>query len=270
MVLETIWDWMCDSMKHYYFIVEGPHDVAMIGRVLKLLGVKEIRSLNDISNLWKQLIPNKYPFSENKLDRVSPIPSFYQNENVSVAIKSAGGDSKLISELDLTISAFAREDLKQIEGILVFCDADESTQEERFSHFIKVIKESRDLSFNESCFENKIGMFNGVNIKADIYMFPNNESKGTLEDLLLQGASVVYKDLLVSANEYVTNVDTKYKNRWSISSEKKVLMGCMTNILKPGKANQVSISDDKWVSEATITGSEDIKKLYNFINEFIL
>ncbi len=44
----------------------------------------------------------------------------------------------------------------------------------------------------------------------------------------------------------------------------------MTNVLKPGKANQVSISDDKWVSEATITGSNDIKKLYDFINEFIL
>ncbi len=208
-------------MKHYYFIVEGSHDVAIIGRVLKLLNVKEVRSLNDISNLWKQLIPNKYPFSENKLDRVSPIPSFYQNENVSVAIKSAVRDSKLISELELTISALTREDLKQIEGILAFCDADENTQEERFRHFIKEIKESRDLSFNESCFENKTGMFKGVNIKADIYMFPNNEREGTLEDLLLQGASVKYKDLLVSANEYVEKVETRYKNNWSVSSKKR-------------------------------------------------
>ena len=47
-------------------------------------------------------------------------------------------------------------------------------------------------------------------------------------------------------------------------------MGCMTNVLKPGKANQISIYDDKWVSEETITGSENIKKLYDFINEFIL
>lgn len=257
-------------MRHYYFIVEGPHDVAMIGRILKLLGVKEIRSLNDISDLWKQLIPNKYPFSENKLDRVSPIPSFYQNENISVAIKSAGGESKLIPELDLTISALNREDLKQIEGILVFCDADESTKQEKFNWFIKRIKENQDLSFNESCFENKIGMFKGVNIKADIYMFPDNKNKGTLEELLLKGASVRYKDLLVSAKEYVATVDTVYKKNWSVSSEKKVVIGCMTNVLKPGKANQISIYDDNWVSEETITGSEDIKKIYDFINEFIL
>ena len=257
-------------MKHYYFIVEGPHDVAIIGRVLKLLGIKEIRSLDNISKLWKELIPNKYPFTENKLDRVSPIPSFYQNESVSVAVKSAGGETKLISELDLTMSSLTRKELKQIEGILVFCDADETTQQEKFTRFIKMIKEGKDLSFNESCFENKIGMFNGVNIKADIYMFPNNESKGTLEDLLLQGANVVYPDLMIAANEYVTKVDSKYKNRWSVSSEKKVLMGCMTNVLKPGKANQVSISDDKWVSESTVDKSEYIKKLYDFINEFIL
>jgi hypothetical protein len=257
-------------LRHYYFIVEGPHDVAIIGKILKLIGVKEMKSLNDISDLWKQLIPNKYPFSNGKLDRVSPIPSFYQNKEISVAIKSAGEESKIISELDLTVSALTREDLKQIEGILVFCDADESTQKEKFNRVMKSIRENEDLSFNESCFENKIGMFNGVNIKADIYMFPDNESQGTLEDILLQGANIVYKDLLVAAKNYVSTVGTGYKKNWSVSSEKKVIMGCMTNVLKPGKANQISIYDNKWVSEETITGSEDIKKLYHFISRFIL
>ena len=38
-------------------------------------------------------------------------------------------------------------------------------------------------------------------------------------------------------------------------------MGCITNVMKPGKANQVSIADNEWVSERTIEESEILRRL---------
>ncbi|RCW53431.1 hypothetical protein [Halanaerobium sp. ST460_2HS_T2] len=92
-------------MRHYYFVVEGAHDVAAIGKLLKKKDLKELRDQNLISEVWiNNLIPEKFPFKEDKLDRITPIPSFYQSENVSVAIHVAGGDSKIANTLDLTLT----------------------------------------------------------------------------------------------------------------------------------------------------------------------
>ena len=159
-------------MKHYYIVVEGPHDLAIIGRILSILGAKEVRNLNSISPLWRELIPTKYPFNESKLDRVTPIPSFHEN-------------------------------------------------------------------------------------------------KGTLEDLLLDSGRIVYNDLLIQAQQYVNKIDNEYKKKWSISSEKKVIIGTISNVLKPGKSNQVSISDDKWISREIVCKNENVQKLYSFIENFI-
>ena len=50
-------------MRHYYFVVEGAHDVAAIGKLLKGKGIKELRDQNLISEVWiNNLIPEKFPF----------------------------------------------------------------------------------------------------------------------------------------------------------------------------------------------------------------
>lgn len=41
----------------------------------------------------------------------------------------------------------------------------------------------------------------------------------------------------------------------------KAIVGCITNVMKPGKANQVSIADNDWVSERTIEESEILRRL---------
>ena len=57
-------------MKYYYFIVEGPHDLAAIGKILKLKDFSEVRNVSESIDTWRTLIPNKYPFIEDKLDRI--------------------------------------------------------------------------------------------------------------------------------------------------------------------------------------------------------
>lgn len=88
--------------KHLLFITEGVDDVAIISSIIEHLGVaKEKCYLREIDEFWRQkLIPQKYPFRKYKLDRVSPVPNFYEGEKLSIAIKAANGENNIFKELD--------------------------------------------------------------------------------------------------------------------------------------------------------------------------
>jgi hypothetical protein len=256
-------------MRYYYFLVEGPHDEAAIGKVLQILGLRQIRNKEDTPYIWQGLIPNKYPFIEGRLEKISPIPDFYKSDDVCVAIKAALGETRIISELNNTMAIMQREQLKQLNGILVVCDADNKSANEKYNDFILNITKRKELNFDESCFINKEGYFKDIKIKCDIYVFPNNKDSGTLEDILLEGAKIQYNDLLDKALEYIENVDDKYKSKLSISKNKKAIIGSMASVLNPGVANQVSIKNDKWIDQNNILLSEKGKSLYEFIKVFI-
>lgn len=256
-------------MRYYYFLVEGPHDEAAIGKVLQILGLKQIRNKEEIPYIWQGLIPNKYPFVEGRLEKISPIPDFYKSDNVCIAIKAALGETRIISELNNTMAIMQREQLKQLNGILVVCDADNKSANEKYNDFILNIIKRNELNFDETCFINKEGYFKNIKIKCDIYVFPNNKDCGTLEDILLEGAKIQYKDLLENAVNYIENVDDKYKGKLSISKNKKAIIGSMASVLNPGVANQVSIKNDKWIDYNNIFKSEKIRTLYNYIENFI-
>ncbi len=259
-------------MRHYLFVVEGAHDVAAISRVLRLLlGIKkEIRSKDELSKVWDKLIPNKFPFHQDHLERITPLPSFYQNEQVSIAIKVAGSDSKLFSTLDENLTTLSMEEKDKLNGVLLFCDADDKEYSERLKNIIKQSKDNDDLSFDLDVLVNQKVIKTAIkDIKCDFYIFPNNKTKGTLEHLLMQGANIVYKDLYEAATAYVSTVDSSYKKDWSISSESKVIIGCIANVFRPGKANQVSINDNQWIGKETIEKCEDIKSFFNYICDFV-
>lgn len=258
-------------MKHYFFVVEGAHDLAAISRVLKLLGInEEVKTKDKLSKTWESLIPNKFPFNFDILDRITPIPSFFQNKDYSVAIKVAGSDNRLLPTLDETLSILPFEDISKLDGILLFCDADNKNPQEKINAIAKHAKSISELTFDIDSFMNMGVIKTKVkDIKSDYYVFPDNTSAGTLESLLIEGANIVYKDLLESSEEYVKSVKECYREKWSITSEKKVLVGCIANVLKPGKANQVSICDNDWISETTVNQCDKVKKIYNFIKEFL-
>lgn len=46
-------------MKHFYFVVEGAHDLAVVGRALTLLGFKDVKRKRDLSPMWSlRMIPD--------------------------------------------------------------------------------------------------------------------------------------------------------------------------------------------------------------------
>jgi len=259
-------------MRNYLIVCEGPHDSATIGKVLKTLKFSQIKTISGISECWKKILPTKYPFNEDRLDRVSPVPDFYINSDnsISVAIKSTEGDSKLIEELDLILISLERKELEQIKGVSIFLDADDKNANTRIENLYKLIDKDSDITFKAESFKNKVGNINGVNMKTNIFVFPNNEGMGTLEDLLIEIGQKEYSDLIEKAINLVESIPKEYELKLlKGSKKKKSIIGIVSNILKPGKANQITIADDKWITLEKRESCESLSRLYDNIIDFI-
>lgn len=256
-------------MRNYLIVVEGAHDIAVIEKLLRLNGVdKKISSAEKLPEVWKRTIPSVFPFAEGKLDRITPIPSFVMNDDISVAIKNAGSDDKIISVLQQMLDTMTYEEEDQLDAIMLLCDADNKTADEKRRKMLEdyVIKDDFIFeTYNNNLFLNvavkKIPTF--------IYVLPNNEEKGNLENLLLEAAEEVYPELLALADEYIKQASEYQEILKRTQYEKKAKIGCIVNTMKPGKANQVSILDDEWVSEETLHACNMLKKLNEVLKEMI-
>lgn len=255
-------------MKNYIFFVEGVHDASCIGKILKLNNFKECHFINDIPQIWQDRIPRSYPFQIERLDKFVPIPDYYINDDIFVVINPSNGEQNIIKQVDLYLSNMNKLELSQINGICMIFDADLDTPHE------KIVKLAKAVDKKEYCFKSQDVINGKIILKGELvkiyyYFFPDNYSSGTLEDLLLEGAKIVYSDLLSSVNDYIDNIDEKHKYNWSISSKNKVKVGCIANVFRPASANQISIMRDKWISEDTIQMSISINNLYQFITNIV-
>lgn len=238
-------------MRNYLIIVEGAHDIAVIERVLCINGVTEkIRKESELPEVWQRTIPVRFPFNQDRLERITPIPSFSMNAEVSVAIKNANSDSEIMETLQQLLQVMEIKDVVQINGILLVCDADDSTAEEKRRRLLSSGKKTENFALNEETMLLDVGVA-GITIPVYTFIFPDNNHKGNLENLLLETAEVAYPELSVLAGEYVDKAsqyqDILKKNQYA----QKAKVGCIANAMKPGKANQVSIADNEWISEKT-------------------
>ena len=160
-----------------------------------------------------------------------------------------------------------KSELSQIKSICAIFDADQKCAKQSFEEKFKT--NMNDMIIKKSDFIKGNINIKGESISLYNYFFPNNYQKGTLEDLLLEGAEIVYKDLLDEVNYYINSIEDKYKYNWSISSENKVRVGCISNVFQPGSANQNSIRHDDWISDKSIAYSKSINTFYKFIVDII-
>lgn len=256
-------------MRNYLIIVEGAHDIAVVEKLLKMNGVnKRISSEEELPAVWKRTIPSVFPFAEGKLDRITPIPSFIMNEKLSVAIKNAGGDKDIMKVLQQTLDTMLYEEKDQLDAIMLLCDADKKNADEKRAEMLKHYTVKNDFILKEE--NNQIFLDLDVkDVPIYTYIFPNNEEKGNLENLLLETAKAAYPELLALAEEYVKQASEYQKLLKKAQYEKKAKVGCIANAMKPGKANQVSISDDDWISEKTLQTCVMLQKLNEAIKGMI-
>ena len=254
-------------MRNYLIIVEGAHDIALLEKLLRLNDVdKKIHNEKDLPEVWKHTIPARYPFNSDRLDRITPIPSFVKNAEISVAIKNANSDTEIMSVLRQTLHLMEIKELDQISGIMLICDADDLTADKKRHKLLASVEEKEDFILDEKTMELDVQI---KKIPLYTFVFPDDSSKGNLENLLLQTAEVEYPELLRLATEYVEKASDICTDLRKEQKAKKATVGCIANAMKPGKANQVSIADDKWVSQKTITECSMLKMLDKAVKEMI-
>ena len=63
-------------MKHSLVIVEGVHDAAFIGHLLRASGFKAVEDIAKVPDIWRDLIPKIFPDGD-KLQHVVSYPDIY-------------------------------------------------------------------------------------------------------------------------------------------------------------------------------------------------
>lgn len=101
-------------------------------------------------------------------------------------------------------------------------------------------------------------------------------TNGTLEELLIDCAATSYPTLLANAQKLVATVPADHPSLDPDDLEEiskpagksKAIVAAIGAVLKPGKAIQVSIQDQRWITDATVV-LERIKAVDEFIGALL-
>ncbi|MCA9558896.1 MAG: hypothetical protein KC583_10070 [Myxococcales bacterium] len=249
-------------MRRSYFLVEGPHDVEVVGRILRRGGLKRIRLEEELDDFWERLVPRKFPHAGDLLRRV-PVPSFFADQERSVAVQSAGGFEKIPSHMTATLANLDGE----LEGVGVLVDADDTAVRPRWE------KLANELPLPDvGAGPGEIG--DGPPV-AGVYVLPDNESSGALEHLLLACAEKAYPTLLAGARAWIDGIDPDDRDifidanerKWikKPSGKPKAIAACIASVLRPGRALQVSIQDNRWLHDDGALDLEIVRRFRQFV-----
>ncbi len=266
---------MSNQTKYNLIFVEGAHDLAFVTKVLKsFLQFKEVKEKIEL-----KIFPQKHIFWEELFPKnirlfheIIRFPSILhdQEDSRSVAIKLVGGKCGFIEEIKDTFKNYEKYKT-EISSLGIILDADDKDQSKVSSDIITFLQEAFHNQAPNISGEVYIG-----NPNIGIYVFPNNKSSGTLEDLLIECITDEhpYNSLKTKSVEFIDAImqDTDYKkNIKSIKNFEvnKAKVAAMVSVLKPGKTNQTSISDDKWITEKSLQANSDLKSFYIFLRELL-
>ena len=249
-------------MKYAIIGVEGPHDQAFTGKVLKLLGFKDFREelkglKSDLDPFWRKFIP-VYPKKGNLYTRLN-MPSILFNDTTSVAIY-AGEGSNLVTNLDDIL--FANSEYQtNLAALGIVADCDKSTPDRIAEPYAKKFR-----SYFPN-FPDRPGVVNTNSPRTGVYVLPDNASPGVLDTLLCECGQIAYPAYMEKASSYLNEFSESDRKslKWKNFDREKALVATVVSVLKPGKTNTTSIADNNWVSEQT---QQQVPALANFI-EFL-
>jgi hypothetical protein len=255
-------------MKYGYLIVEGHHDAEVIGRLLRRKKLIHVTMISRLDQYWKPMIPREFPPNGDLMKRV-PTPLFFQNKMYSIAIQIAGGGLREIErKLEATLQNYGTL-LSDVMGLGIVIDADYNHKGAN-GKFKELKKELTKLIR----LPNGPGKVLNSRPKTGVFVFPDNKNKGTIEKILLKCGQQVYPDMLNGATNFVNGVNVKLLNSNDKkefvrkSGKDKSTIGCMANILRPGKAMQVSIHDNDWISDRSLAVPE-VRVFDQFLEELL-
>ena len=250
-------------VRYCYIVAEGPQDVEFLIRLFKSYGLRRITRLSSLDSFWEPLVPKTFPIDDDLMKRV-PVPFFLQNTDFSVALHSAVGITRLSNIIEESLTLIP---VSKIFGIGIILDADDTqTPQKRFE----------ELTSKLSLLNLPVPLLPGevVNgsLRFGIFIMPNNAKPGTLEDILLECAQVNYPDLLELSMKYVSSIDTTQLNQDELrelnkpAGKNKAVVSSISSILRPGKTLQVSIQDNRWINQQTMS-LDSVKLVKIFLDE---
>lgn len=232
-------------MRYAYLTVEGPHDLEFVARFLKPHGLRRVTLVADLDPYWDKLVPRVFPHRGDMARRV-PVPVCFRGDDIAVAMGVAGGDSGIVSHVEETLAMLP----ERPSAIGIVLDADViHTARERFDSVLTGLARLNLIA----SLPTQPGQVTETEPRVGVFVLPDNVSQGTLESLLIECADLNYPTLLAAARALVGSVHPaafeardmeEFRKNAGMS---KATVSCIASILKPGKAVQTSIQDNRWI-----------------------
>jgi len=230
-------------------------------------GLKRVQHQKELEPFLSPLIPREYPPKGDLQKRMST-PLFLQNNTHAIAIHNAGGDSQLVNVIMDNMDGEVLE-FKKMIGIGIFLDSDsQKSPQNRYDEIKTSLAEKSSQLF---ILPDEAGTIKKGLPNLGAFVLPDNQTAGTLEDLLLESAEQVYPELLKIARNYVSAAKENANLKSSELSElrnagtNKAIIGAMANIFKPGKSIQVSIQDNDWLKGKALAEVKRIQAVQIFL-----
>jgi hypothetical protein len=255
------------SASRAYITVEGPHDVELIAALLRPEGFKRVQFRKDLDPYWHRLVPEKFPYRDDLLARV-PVPIFFQSGERGMALHAAGGETNLISKVEETISVLPSPPT----GLGVILDADSTKPP--IERFDRIAAGLQKCGVEPPAAPGEIS---AAVPRCGVYVLPDNLSQGTLEDLLLECGAAVYPGLLGQARTFISGIDPDaaelagddMKDFGRGAGRNKATIASMASVLRPGKAIQNSIQDNRWLKDPRSLALPRIAAVRDFLLKLI-
>lgn len=266
-------------MRYYLIVTEGHQDIEFLIRLLKIYGVKNVSQESKLDPFWKILIPRSFPIDDDLKKRV-PVPIFVQNSDVSIALRSVNGVKNLAKIL---IADLAKLDSLQLDSIAIILDADsEEIPQIRFNKLMEELtekfnKQKKSLSVTLPLENLQLGEVKEKSARSPafgVFILPDNQHQGTLEDILSECARENYANLYDLAIQYINNIDRKQLTEEDLkelnkpTGENKAILSSIVSILKPTRTIQVSLQDNRWIDDKTLN-LPSIQLIKEFLDKII-
>lgn len=250
------------SLKYCILGVEGPHDQAVIGKLLKQHGLSEFNDERDLLDpFWQKFVPI-YPNPKNgKLYIRLDMPSIFSSQTHSVAIYLGEG-SNLCNKLKGRIKEHDPY-MKDIHTFGLVLDADTKTPQQKATKYANELRELYPSIVGEP------GKIVAGRPRTGIYVLPDNEKQGTLDSILVDCATIIYPDHKVGAIQFLNGLDNNHKSHWRPFDHEKAMVAAIVSVLKPGAANTPSIAQNDWICERPVNGVAEVALLGEFLKNLL-
>jgi hypothetical protein len=250
--------------KYGFLVVEGPHDIEFVYRLLSPYGLQRIRLEMDLDPFLVPLIPRKYP-PDGDLQKRMGTPLFLQSATHALAVHSATGDTRLVETVQENLAIL---DPARLTGVGMLLDSD--MQVPAATRYSDIQGKVQTIALPLTGAAGTVTAGSGP--KRGCFVLPDNATAGTLEDLLLECGQSVYSSLLSRATAYAdvamndkTLLPEDLNHIRKPAGRNKAIVGSMASILRPGKATQVSVQDNRWLRDPSALALPRVKEVERFL-----